>query len=101
MTTQFTGDIIVHNNQLAVPGEKYTHSIYGGYLIAVSPMNVTLSNNYITLYNFGSYLSPSVSLMFFTTFCNMQDEIKQTALFVNNTVASDNLQSFDTTAIVL
>ena len=65
----------------------------------VSPMNLTMSNNYITLYTFGSEYTPTIAVMFFTNFCNLQDEITQTFSFLYNTMERDNLQTSDITTM--
>ena len=86
LTTGFTGDIIVHNNQLVIPGEKTGEGISGGFLQFLSPMNVTISNNFMSLFTFGAEFQPTVSILYYTIWCNMQDEMVQIFSFVNNTV---------------
>ena len=66
----------------------------------LSPMNVTISNNFMSLFTFGAEFQPTVSIMYYTIWCNMQDDMVQTFSFVDNTVEKDTFPTFDMLSIV-
>ena len=90
----------MHNNQLVIPGEKTGEGISGGFIAFVSPMNVTISNNFMSLITFGAEFQPTASIMYYAQWCNLQDDLVQTFYFVDNIVERDTFPTFDIVSIV-
>ena len=65
LTSKLTGDIIIHNNQLVVPEEKSGLTVNGGFILLTTPMNTTISSNYITLYTLRSQYSTIMTVMLY------------------------------------
>ena len=93
--------MIFNENQFVIENDKQLVGFQGGVINWAGPMNFTLSNNYVNMYSFGSEFKPTLAIGFLNEFCNLEDNITQTATIVSNTLERDNLPTFDISAFAL